>query len=145
MRYFLLAILALPLIAFGQPDHSPLHDEMEAMNRSFRTLNRQSADPAQKAANLELVASMQKNLETSRTMLPEKVGELSGAEKDKYLENYASYLDKLATELEALRVALDTDKPETVKTSLDTIRKLKNESHKALGVEEERGPRRGRD
>src|ERR1022692_838490 len=86
--------LLLPLRTFAQGGKdSPLHNEMEAINRSLRLINRQYADPAQKAATLELVATMQKHAETARTLAPPKSEKLTGDDQTKYLDTFHKDLD----------------------------------------------------
>src|SRR5258705_137363 len=103
-------LLPIPTFAQGGKD-SPLHGEMEAINRSLRLINRQYADPAQKVSPLELLATMQKHAETARTLTPPKSEKMAAADQAKYLDTFHKDLDALLKEIGLLKQALATDKP----------------------------------
>ena len=133
--FVLTLILLLPLRAIAQEKkESPLHTEMEAINRSLRLINRQYADPAQKAATLELVATMQKHVETARTLAPPKSEKLTGDDQTKYLDTFHKDLDALIKEIGLLKQAIAADKTDAAKVEIDKIAHLKDSSHKELGV-----------
>ncbi len=75
----LLGLLA-PICAHAEDDDddSPVANEMGTINRSFKKLNRQYADPAQKASSLELVAAIQKAVENSKTLTPSRAEKSCG-------------------------------------------------------------------
>jgi soluble cytochrome b562 len=137
-RYALVILtlaLLLPLRTFAEEGKdSPLHVEMEAINRSLRLINRQYADPAQKASTLELVATMQKHAETARTLTPPKAEKLTGDDQTKYVDTFHKDLDALLKEIGLLKQALTTDKTDAAKAEIDKIAQLKESSHKELGV-----------
>jgi soluble cytochrome b562 len=129
------ALLA-PLTAFAQKPESPVHDEMGAINHSFRQITRQYTDPTKKADTLDLVAQMQKHAETARTLTPPKADTLSGDDKTKYIDTFHKDLDALIKEIGALKQAITDDKADVVKAEIDKIAQLKNSSHRELGVGE---------
>lgn len=137
LRLGVLFLLSTASLAFAE-EHSPLHDEMEAMNRNFRRVNRQAADPAQKDSTLQLVAAMRGNVEKAKTLIPPQAEKLDGEKKTDFLKKYQDYLDKLGKEIDDLESALKEDNADKVKSQLDTIRELKKTSHKDLGVEDEK-------
>ena len=127
--------LLLPLRAIAQEKKdSPLHGEMEAMNRSLRLINRQYTDPAQKASTLELVATMQKHAETARTLTPPKADKLTGDDQTKYVDTFHKDLDSLIKEIGLLNQAIAADKTDAAKAEIDKIKQLEESSHKELGV-----------
>ena len=127
--------LLLPLRTFAQGGKdSPLHNEMEAINRSLRLINRQYADPAQKAATLELVATMQKHAETARPLTPPKSEKMATADQAKYLDTFHKDLDALIKEIGLLKQAITAGKMDATKAEIDKISQLKDSSHKELGV-----------
>src|SRR5271169_2137669 len=106
----LLTATLLPINVFAQGDHdSPLHEEMEGMNHALRLVNRQYTDPAQKVSTLALVAEMQKHAETARTLTPPKAARMSGDQQTQYLDTFHNDLDKLITEITALKQAITAD------------------------------------
>jgi soluble cytochrome b562 len=130
----------LPLGAFAADEHdSPLHEQMEAINHNFRLVNRQYADPTQKASTLEFVAAMQQHAEKARTLTPPKADKLSGDEQAKYLDMFHNDIDALIKEIGALQQAIAADKLDVAKAEIDKIKQLKGSSHKELGVGEDHG------
>jgi len=135
--------LLLPLSTFaqGEKEESPLHNEMEGMNRSLRQINRQYTNLTQKASTLELVATMQKHAETARTLTPPKANKLTGDDQTKYLDTFHKDLDAVIKEMGLLQQAIASDKTDVAKAEIDKIKQLENSSHKELGVGE--GHKRG--
>ena len=134
--FVLLLSLLLPLKVFAaEGKESPVRDQMEAISRSFRTLNRQYADPAQKQSSLELVDAIQKHAETAKALTPSKAEKMSGDEQAKYLDKFHNHLDELIKEIGALKAAIAADKTDVAKVEMDKITQLRNSSHKDLGVE----------
>jgi len=132
----LFSALFLQMVVMAQEpnEHSPLQREMETINRDMRKLNRQYADPAQKASSSEIVTEMQKSVEKAKTLVPPKAEKLPEAEKAKYLSTYKKDMDALETELAALKGAVDAGANDKTKAELDKINHLKMDSHKELGV-----------
>jgi len=133
--FVLTLTILLPLRTFAEAGKdSPLHIEMEAINRSLRLINRQYADPAQKASTLELVATMQKHAQTARTFTPPKSEKMATVDQTKYLDTFHKDLDALLKEIGLLKQAITTDKTDAAKAEIDKIARLKESSHKELGV-----------
>lgn len=133
--FVLLVVTLTPLNLFAQGDHeSPLHDEMEGMNHALRLVNRQYADPAQKASTLALIAEMEKHAQTAKTLTPSKAAKMSGDQQTQYLDAFHSDLDKLITEIGALKQAVTADQIEVARAEIEKISQLKESSHKQLGV-----------
>lgn len=132
----LLALLSflVPVCGFADDDDddSPVGKEMGTINRSFKKLGRQYADAAQKDSSLELVATIQKSVENSKTLTPAKAEK--SADKAKYMATYKKDLDDLSKELVLLKDAISADKADVAKAQLDKIGKMKTSSHKELGV-----------
>ena len=137
-RYALVVLtlaFLLPLQTFAEGGkESPLHNEMEGINRSLRLINRQYTDPAQKASTLELVATMEKHAETARTLTPPKSQKLTGDDQAKYLDTFHKDLDALLKEIGLLKQAITAGKMDATKAEIDKISQLKDSSHKELGV-----------
>src|ERR1035441_3133543 len=115
--------LLLPLRTFAQGGKdSPLHNEMEGINRSLRLINRQYTDPAQKASTLELVATMEKHAETARTLTPPKSDKMAAADQAKYLDTFHKNLDALIKEVGLLKQAITADKADATKVDRKSTR-----------------------
>ena len=136
---FALAVLSLTLLlpvrtfAQGGKD-SPLHAEMEGMNRSLKLIGRQYTDPAQKASTLELVATMQKHAETARTMTPPKLDKMSPEDQAKTLDTFHKDLNAVINEIDLLKAAISADNSAVAKAEIDKLKQLKESGHKDLGV-----------
>jgi hypothetical protein len=131
-----LLVVILPLRGLAhQGEDSPLHTEMEAINRSVRQLGRQIADAAQKSSSLQLIAEIEQHATKARTLTPPKAEKMSGEEKAKYVATFQKDLDALLKEMAAVKGAVASDKPDVAKVELQKIRQLKESSHKELGVE----------
>ena len=126
-------LLPLGIFAEGGKD-SPLHNEMEAINRSLRLINRQYADPAQKASTLDLVVTMEKHAETARTLTPPKSEKMAAEDQAKYLDTFHKDLDALIKEIGLLKQAVTAGNADAAKAEIDKIAQLKESSHKELGV-----------
>jgi hypothetical protein len=127
--------LLLPLGALAQEKkESPLHTEMEAMNRSLRLINRQYSDLSLKTNTLELVATLEKHATTARGLTPPKADKLTGDNQAKYLDTFHKDLDALLKEIGLLKQAITTDKTDAAKAEIDKIKALEDSSHKELGV-----------
>ena len=127
--------LFLPFRTFAEGGKdSPLHNEMEAINRSLRLISRQYADLAQKPSTLDLVATMQKHAETARTLTPPKSEKMPTADQAKYLDTFHKDLDALLKEIGLLKQVLAADKTDAAKAEIDKIKQLEDSSHKELGV-----------
>jgi len=118
----------------GGEAHSPVQKQMGIIQRDYRKLTRQYADPAQKSSSLDLVAEMQKSAETAKGLTPSGADKKSDAEKSKYLDTYKKDLDALLKEIGTLKDAIDAGEKEKAKAELDKIGQLKSSSHKELGV-----------
>jgi soluble cytochrome b562 len=146
LSFLLISVLTLvlPLCGFAERHgDSPLHGEMEAINRAARQLGRQLDDPTQKTSSLELLASMQKHAEKAKAFTPPKADKLSGDEKTKLVATFQKDLDALLNEIATLKDAITNDKAEAAKASFQRIQQLKDSSHKELGVESGPPRRRG--
>jgi len=133
--FAMLAVLLVPRATFAAEDHeSPLRDEMEAINHNFRIVNRQYADPAQKASTLDLVSAMHQHAEKARALTPPKAEKMSGDDKTRYIDAFHNHLDELMKELAALKQAVAADKTDIAKAEVAKIAQLKDSSHKELGV-----------
>ena len=131
-----LVTVLVPLRGFAQhSEDSPVHNEMEGINRAARQLGRQISDPAQKVSSLELVATMQKHAEKAKTLTPPKAEKLTGDDKTKYVATFQADLDALLKQIGTVKADLTSDKFDVAQADFRKVQDLKNSSHKELGVE----------
>lgn len=127
------ALTSLP--AAEEEAKSPLGKQMETMNRSFRKVRRQYADPAQKDANLALIDGMLENVKTAKTLPPPGADRLAAEEREKYLATFQKQLDQLAKEYGALKEQIAAGNAEGAGAEIKKIGELRDQSHKDLGVD----------
>ena len=135
----LAVVVSIGLVSLGSSaedsKEASVRDEMEAMNRNLRMLNRQYASVGQKRTSLELVAAMQKHAEKARTLTPAKADKLTGDEKTRFVDAFHKHLDELLKEIANLKDAISDDKTDVAKEEIEKIQQLRDSSHKELGVE----------
>jgi len=130
--------LALPLIEAdshggGDHDHTPLEDQMSAMNKAWRSIRRQIKDPAKNESTIALVQKVKVAAEKSVKMTPILAKEMEGAEKKKFMEGYSKAMKRtvgLISDLEAALKAGDNAKAEEIVGKLNDARKKGHEKYK---------------
>ena len=130
--------LALPLIEAdshggGDHDHTPLEDQMSAMNKAWRSIRRQIKDPAKNESTIALVQKVKVAAEKSVKMTPILAKDMEGAEKKKFMEGYAKAMKRtvgLIGDLENALKAGDNAKAEEIVGKLNDARKKGHEKYK---------------
>lgn len=117
-----------------------IEGSMKAINRATKTLKGQITDGAKKDENLKLINDMQRGCVAAKgQMLPSDVLAHAPNEVAKGKMNDIFRRDLM----KALQLMLDIENDlidghnDAAKTKLDHLDKLREESHKALGVKEE--------
>lgn len=130
--------LALPLIEAdshggGDHDHTPLEDEMSAMNKAWRSIRRQIKDPAKNESTIALVQKVKKAAEKSVEMTPILAKDLKGDEKKKFMSGYMKTMKRtvgMIGDLEAALKAGDNDKANEIVGKINDARKHGHENYK---------------
>ena len=105
---------------------------MERMNKAYKILKKQVADPSKKEANLEAISSLKKNAADSAGGVPEKIESIPQADRAKFIEQYKAAISELVGQIEKLEKALREDRFQDAQKELDEIGKLKREGHSAF-------------
>ena len=121
---------------FAADEPTPLEKEMKTMNKSLRALKKQAADPAKKAENIELIATIKKSLDASMKLEPMKTKDVPAAEKVAYLDKYKAQMTDLGKSYDELEAAIKADKPDDVKKALDKLSEQKKKGHKDFAPDE---------
>lgn len=137
LRLLLALTIAFSLIARAaeEPEHSPLHDKMEALNRDLRQLKRGLAGTATKEEQLKLADKMLAGAKEVAAMKP--LAKDGGAADAGRIADYQKRMEPLVKEFERLREAIAAGKADAAKEIVNSLYKMKEEGHEAMGVEED--------
>ncbi|MBK1879258.1 cytochrome b562 [Pelagicoccus mobilis] len=128
-------VFAAPFVVQAdEDDHTPLEEEMDAMNKSWRHVRRALRDPAKFADAAKKVETMIVHAEKSIEMEPILLAEQEGAEaKKKFMEGYQKgmrYTVKMLKELQAAFEAGDAEKATELVSKLNDARKKGHQKYK---------------
>jgi soluble cytochrome b562 len=121
--------------AFADED-TPLSKEMSAMNKALRTLKRQAADPAKKADNLALVATMKEKTAAALKYEPAKTKDQPAGDKAAYLEKYKKQMADLDKAIDELKAAIDSGNADAAQKVFEKLADIKEKGHKDFGADE---------
>lgn len=112
-------------------DDTPLGKSMEAINASYKDLRKalRSPDVAQKPDYLKLVAAIRAEAVKSKELVPQKIEELSGAEKDTELAAYKKAMDDFIGSLDELAKLISSEKWDEVNTAVRNLNSQKGDGH----------------
>lgn len=128
-----LVVLALPVTpAVAQPPEpeTELGNKMDELNRAFRQLKKQVADPAANASSLELVAKIIKASDASAAFDPAKTADLPEADRAKFVAAYKAKMKVFGEKLAKLEAALKAGKNDEAAAVVDELGAFQKESHK---------------
>lgn len=117
----------------AQPDKdkdTDLEVQMKRVNRAFRALRKQVSDPAQNAASLKLVATMQDALRNSLELTPEKASDLPEDQRPKFVEDFKAGLKGMQDQLTKLSDALSAGRNDEATKLVAEIIALEKKDHK---------------
>jgi hypothetical protein len=146
-------LLALPILApamsYGQvppptpagsstPAVAPADDDkktdlevrMDHMARAYRKLKKQVADPAQNAASLQLVATMQNAAKEALEFTPAKAADLPADQQAKFEEDFKAGIQGMQDEFTKLSDALTAGKNDDAVKIVADIDALEKKDHK---------------
>ncbi|HEY4989011.1 MAG TPA: cytochrome b562 [Opitutaceae bacterium] len=107
-----------------------LEERMTKMNKAFRKLRKQVADPAQTASSLDLVATMQEAAKESLDLTPEKAADIPDDQKAKFMADYKAGIRAMQDELAKLSDALTAGKNADAAKIVADMFDLEKKSHK---------------
>lgn len=117
----------------GEHEHTPLEDQMSAMNKAWRSIRRQIKDPSKNESTLELVAKVKKAAQKSVGLTPILAKEKSGAAKEKFMAGYQKGMKRtvgLIGELEAALKKGDNAGAEAIVGKINDARKHGHDNYK---------------
>jgi soluble cytochrome b562 len=113
-----------------------LERDMETMNKAFKTLKRQVADPAQKTANLEAIARLKKSAVAARDCVPEKAETIPQAGRAKFIADFQTSISELVAQIDKLEKAVQENRIQDAQKEIDEINELKREGHSTFAGKE---------
>ena len=133
----LLATLALGLNAgIAAEEDTPLTKEMKAMNKSLRTLKRQVGDAGKKDENVQLLASIKKNVDAALKLEPAKSKEVPAGEKAAYKDKYKQQMTDLGKAFDELESAVKAGMADDATKALEKLSQAKEKGHKDFGADD---------
>ena len=121
---------AAPAAAPSDDKKTELEERMTKMNKAFRKLRKQVADPAQTASSLDLVATMQEAAKESLDLTPEKAADIPDDQKAKFMADYKAGIRAMQDELAKLSDALTAGKNADAAKIVADMFDLEKKSHK---------------
>lgn len=122
--------------AFAQEEDTPLSKEMSAMNRAWRKLKKQAADPAQKESSLALVATMKEKSEAALKFEPAQTKDQPEADKAAYLEKYKEMVTALGRTLDELKEAIEKGDNVQITALFEKVSDEKEKGHEKFAPDE---------
>lgn len=138
MRVFLLTIAAslLGSICMIQAEEeessSPVDLLMEQISRDLKKLSRQFDNEASRTSSLELIDAMIKSNNEAKALVPESVGDRTGAERENYLVRYREGMDELGRCLASLKAAVSSGDAGQTEALIDEAYALRKKYHDEL-------------
>lgn len=137
----LLAATALALFLPApvlRADESPIEEHMESMGKSFKQIKSQIGDPAQKAAVLKAIASLQKHAAASAEFAPEPTRKIAPKDREKFAADYKAAMKELVATIEKLQKAVSEDRAADAKKLVDELKEAETDGHAEFRKKEKR-------
>ena len=126
LSFFLLSILSITTL---RADDSPLEESMETIGKSFKTIQKQLPDPAQKDSTLALIAKMKKATSKARAETPQSINKIPAKDRPEFLTDYQSSIDELLGFITDLDKAVQANDLPTANKVVTHILESKREGH----------------
>jgi soluble cytochrome b562 len=128
----------IPIRSYAAPEEDKAPDEkqtelgrhMDTLNKAYRKLRRQIADPTKYEDSLKLVAVMRENAEASVTLVPEKAEDVPAADRAKFIEDYQKSAKRFVEQIVKVEAALKLNDNEAAQKTLAGFSDIQKESHK---------------
>lgn len=126
-----LSVSSSPAALAAQPEEQPLlHDSMEEMSDAFRTISRGYSKADKLDDVLEAITTLQENIVTAKSLVPDRLSDLSGEELETALTDYRVRMAKLLDRSAELEVALLTGDDDLAHMILrDELYPMRDEGH----------------
>jgi len=131
IRILLTVLLASLLSAsFVQAGDTPLDDKMDSINKAFRQLKKQVAEPAQNTSSLELIAKIKEASLASLELDPSKTAALPEKDRAAFVADYKTKMTAFVAELDKLVVELKANDNSAAVKRVAELGALQRSGHK---------------
>lgn len=120
---------ALPAAVQDEEPVPEIVRHMRQVNQNLRALRAQVAEPDRKEQNLQLVAGVREHLKAAQKLEPLKTPELPAAERETFLKDFRSMLEKVLETVDALESAIRSGDTAAARERLLELNELKNQGH----------------
>ena len=120
--------LLLPASTLRAED-SPLEKQMQSLGRGMKRLGQQITDPSKQQENVTLLELLKQASVASKGLDPRKTSAVPEADRQKFLSEYHSQMDKLTGALNAVEDAVKAGQYDHAKSLLSSVNSIKKEGH----------------
>ena len=113
-----------------EKEETPLEKSMDALNKSWRKLRKQAADPAQNASSLVLLAAIQAATKESLSYSPDLARDVPADKRDQFIAGYKKKIKETIVGFDQVEIALKAGDNKSVVEMLTNISALQKEGHK---------------
>ena len=113
-----------------EKEETPLEKSMDALNKSWRKLRKQAADPAQNASSLVLLAAIQAATKESLSYSPDLARDVPADKRDQFIAGYKKKIKETIVGFDQVEIALKAGDNKSVVEILTKISALQKEGHK---------------
>lgn len=107
-----------------------LEKSMDGLNKSWRKLRKQVADPAQNASSLELLVAIQAAVKNNLQYTPDLARDIPADKRDKYIAGYREKMKEVGAAFEQVEAAFKAGNNPAAVELIIKIAALQKEGHK---------------
>jgi len=108
---------------------TPLQKQMGMLADGIKQLSMQVADPTRQTNTISIIEILKKNVTDAKTLDPMKTASIPAADKEKFLSEYRTQLDKLVAAISSVEDAVKAAKYDEAKALLAKVAEIKMEGH----------------
>ncbi len=123
--------LAITFPAFAE-EETPLGKEMEKGSKAMKALQRASKEGKVTKDMVSKVAEIKSTFEAAAKLEPAKLKDVPAAEKAKFMADYKAAMEAAIKDVDALKVAVESENAADIQKALDKLNAGKKEGHKAF-------------
>jgi soluble cytochrome b562 len=121
---------AAPAAGHDNEKKTELEMRMDRINKAYRKLKKQVADPAQNASSLKLLATMQDAVKEAAELTPEKAADLPQDQRAKFMDDFRAGIKGMQDEFAKLADALAAGRNADAVGIVGDINELEKKDHK---------------
>jgi soluble cytochrome b562 len=131
LKNLLAAALAFAITIPAFADDTPLSNEMEKANKALKAIGRAQKEGKVTKDMVAKVDEVKAAFEAAAKLEPAKTKDVPAAEKAKFLADYKTAMEAAIKDLDALKIAVESEKADEVGKALEKLNAGKKEGHKA--------------